>query len=412
MRRPTPLNVSKQERHTIDFRRDLTPIIEAKCVRCHDAKNVAGGLDLSEGDKLVFQHLALRPDSASRIDAAIFNKAYLNLSANATSRVGKLIFPGMARNSPLIWRLYGHSPVYDAKVNQCPPDKPLTDEEQAKFALWVDLGAQWDNLPGEDPYINYSREESRKLAGDAKRAVPTEITDAVVATQTRCMECHNLSKPLAARKTPDEWKETVNKMSAKRKGWIKPQEAELITGFLAQITQNAGLIRDWKVCGPFDNRNGAGIRNRYGPEQEIDFSESYPGKDGKAVTWKDVNLKNPTAVLNFESVLGRMDQATAYAATTIHSDVEKVVYLRISGDDMFEVIVDGKKVLQRLMQQPFRYDDNMLAITLKNGENTILVKVHNQKGPWRLRARLTESPRPVAMAAVLGKSLAVGGGAE
>jgi hypothetical protein len=92
--------------------------------------------------------------------------------------------------------------------------------------------------------------------------------------------------------------------------------------------------------------------------------------------------------------------------------VEKVVYLRISGDDMFEVIVDGKKVLQRLMQQPFRYDDNMVAVTLKSGENTLLVKVHDQKGPWRLRARLTESPRPVAMAAVLGKALAVGGGGE
>jgi hypothetical protein len=68
---------------------------------------------------------------------------------------------------------------------------------------------------------------------------------------------------------------------------------------------------------------------------------------------------------------------------------------------MFEVIVDGKKVLQRLMQQKFLYDDDMVAIALKKGENTILVKVHDQYGPWRLRARLTESPNPAATAAVL-----------
>jgi hypothetical protein len=190
-------------------------------------------------------------------------------------------------------------------------------------------------------------------------------------------------------------------MSEKRKGWIKPKEAELIAGFLAQATEDAGLIRDWKVCGPFDNRNGAGIRNVHGPENEIDFTKSYAGKGDKPAAWKDVSLKDPTAILNFESVLGRLDWATAYAATTIHSEVDKTVYLRISGDDMFEVIVDGKKVLQRLMQQKFLYDDDMVAIELKKGDNTILVKVHDQYGPWRLRVRLTESPDPAATAAVL-----------
>jgi hypothetical protein len=43
-----------------------------------------------------------------------------------------------------------------------------------------------------------------------------------------------------------------------------------------------------------------------------------------------------------------------------------------------------------------------MAIALKKGENTILVKVHDQNGPWLMRARLTESPSPVAKAAVLG----------
>ncbi len=401
MRRPTPLNVPQEERYTVDFRRDLTPIIEAKCVGCHDAEKTAGGLDLSEGNKLAFQHLALGPDRATRVDAAIFNKAYLNLSVNATSKLGKLIFPGMARKSPLIWRLYGHSPIYDAEVNQCPPTEPLSDDEKAKFALWIDLGAQWDNLPGEDPHINYSRDESRKLAGEMKQTSPEEITDAIAATQTRCMECHDLTRPLAARKTPAEWKECVNTMSEKRKGWIKPKEAELIAELLARISEDAGLIRDWKVCGPFDNRNGVGIRNAHGPEKELDFTKTYPGKDGKPVAWKDVSLKDPTAVLDFESTLGRMDWATAYATTTIHSEVDKTVYLRISGDDMFEVIFDGKKVLQRLMQQRFQYDDDIVAIALKKGDNTILIKVHDQYGPWRLRARLTESQSPTATAAVL-----------
>lgn len=408
-RRPTPLNVAREQRYTIDFRRDLTPIIEEKCVRCHDANQAAGDLDLSEGDKLVFQRLALARDRASRVDAAVFNKAYLNLSANANSRLGKLIFPGMARKSPLIWRLHGHSPLYDAKVNQCPPDEPLTAEEKAKFALWVDLGAQWDNLPGEDAYVHFNREESRKLAAQASGAIPAEITEGSVATEMRCMECHDLSKPLAARKTADEWQELVTAMSEKRKGWIKPNEAELIASFLGEITQDAGLIREWKVCGPFENRNGAGIRNEYGPETESDFTKSYPGKGDQSAVWKEVSLKNPTAVLDFESVLGRMDQATAYAAATVRSASDQVVYLRISGDDMFAVIVNGQRVRQRLMPQPFGYDDDVMAINLKQGDNTVLVKVHDQYGPWRMRARLTESPSPTSAAAKLAPTPSIAG---
>ncbi len=155
------------------------------------------------------------------------------------------------------------------------------------------------------------------------------------------------------------------------------------------------------TCITFDNRNGAGIRTQHELETEIDFTKTYAGKGDKPAAWKDVSLKDPTAVLNFQSHLGRSDWATAYAATTIHSAVDKTVYLRSSGEDMFEVIVDGKKVLQRLMQQKLLYDDDMVAIALKKGENTILVKVHNQYGPWRLRARLTESSNPTATAAVL-----------
>ena len=152
---PINLNPPAEQRQTIDFRRDLTPIIENRCVSCHNEDRLAGGLDLSAGDQLVYQRMAHHYDGASRFRAAVFNKAYLNLSAAATSRLGKYIHPGFARKSPLVWRLFGHSALYDAAVNQCPPGAPLSDEERAKFVLWVDLGAQWDNLPGPDEFLSY-----------------------------------------------------------------------------------------------------------------------------------------------------------------------------------------------------------------------------------------------------------------
>ena len=95
---PINLNTPVEQRQTIDFRRDLTPIIEARCAGCHNEDQLAGGLDLSEGDQLVYQRMAHRTDGSSPFRAAVFNKAYLNLSTEATGRLGKFIHPGFAQN--------------------------------------------------------------------------------------------------------------------------------------------------------------------------------------------------------------------------------------------------------------------------------------------------------------------------
>ncbi len=395
--RPVSLNIPPEKRHTIDFRRDITPIVEKKCVSCHNAKKAEAGLDLSEGDKLVYQRVTDRLSGASRIRSAIFNKAYLNLNAAASAKLGKHVFPGLARKSPLIWRLNGHSVLYNAKVNQCPPDAPLSAEEKAKFALWVDLGAQWDNLPGNDELISYSREESAKLAAAHDKTIPKIYTNAQAAVETRCIECHSLKKTLGERKTLAEWKETVEEMRGKRKTWIKPEEVELLAGYLSKVTEDAGLIRDWKICGPFENNGALGIRTALGPEQSLDFGATYPGKSNKPATWKTIEVKNETAIINFETHYGKMDRATAYAYTTVTSDRDKMATLRISGDDMFEVFLNGEKILQRLMAQPFEYDKDAVPVQLVKGENHLLIKVHDNYSAWKLRARLTETDRPASL---------------
>lgn len=398
---PINLNIPAEQRQTIDFRRDLTPIIEARCASCHNADQLAAGLDLSEGDQLVYQRMAHRSDGSSRFRAAMFNKAYLNLSSNATGRLGKLIHPGFARKSPLIWRLFGHSALYDAAVNQCPPGAPLSDEERAKFVLWVDLGAQWDNLSGPDEYLSYDAKHSHELAVADEKTILDIHTEPMLATETRCTECHTLTRALAQRKTPEQWQETVAKMRDKRKDWIKAEEVDLIANYLAEITADAGLLRHWKICGPFENASGEALRTVLGPEQSLDFTAEYPGRDKQPATWKDVELADDTAILDFEAHFGNLDRAAAFAYTKVTSDTERMVSFRLSGDDMFELFVNGEKVLQRLVEQPFDYDQDTLPVRLVAGENHILVKVYDIHGPWRLRARLTETSQPASLAAHL-----------
>lgn len=160
MKKPSiPLTLPPKRRRTVDFRRDLMPIIEQKCVGCHDSRGTPPRLD--GGLKLV-----------SRGKQAHFNRAYLNLLAkqpsagpDGTSNGGaaecgsrRYVTPGKARTSPLIWHLFGRNlarpwdgRVADQKATPIPnvPDEvePLTELERRTFAEWVDMGALWDGVP-------------------------------------------------------------------------------------------------------------------------------------------------------------------------------------------------------------------------------------------------------------------------
>jgi hypothetical protein len=146
------LNIDKLR--TIDFRRDLQPIIDAKCANCHGA---AQGPNMSGSTDLV---------SVSGI--AAFSKAYNSLLAPQRGKDrnlgGRYVHPSSAINSLLIWRLY-EEPLsqFEPRNNPFPRegrvmhDKLLTPEERFMFVEWVDMGAQWDNIQGPDPYPGYRR---------------------------------------------------------------------------------------------------------------------------------------------------------------------------------------------------------------------------------------------------------------
>ncbi len=121
------LTLAPEKRRTVDFRRDVMPVLAAKCANgaCHAA-----------GSKLPLK----TPEAA-----------YKALLAPA----GKYVSPGKARTSPVIWSIHGRNTsrpwdrVAAAPVSPMPPagSKPLTAEEKRAIVEWIDLGAHWDALP-------------------------------------------------------------------------------------------------------------------------------------------------------------------------------------------------------------------------------------------------------------------------
>lgn len=147
-----------EKRRTVDFRRDVMPVLRNKCGKCHGPEGKKPLLALPAGEK------AQTPLGFNRIYEGLF--AGFSLKAEQRSG-GRYIFPGKARLSPLAWSLAGRmlAKPWDkapgTAVKKMPPkDSPaLTDEEKALIMLWLDMGAHWDGNMKDTPSETASKKK-------------------------------------------------------------------------------------------------------------------------------------------------------------------------------------------------------------------------------------------------------------
>ncbi|HYM10292.1 MAG TPA: ankyrin repeat domain-containing protein [Bryobacterales bacterium] len=101
----------------VDFRRDVQPILKARCYECHGASLQMSGFRLDR-----------------RRDA---------MKGGTIAVIG----PGNAAGSRLYWKLVGNR-----FGPQMPPTGPLKPEQIGIIKAWIDQGAEWpDDLSGETP---------------------------------------------------------------------------------------------------------------------------------------------------------------------------------------------------------------------------------------------------------------------
>lgn len=138
-----------EKRMRVDFRRDLLPVIAAKCAGCHDAAGSpprldvppqASGPESADGARRVYEALLAPQDASAKTGQA------------SQANWGKYVHPGRARTSPLVWHLMGRNtsrrwdgPWAERPAKPIEPGRlpPLTEEERRQFILWIDLGAPW-----------------------------------------------------------------------------------------------------------------------------------------------------------------------------------------------------------------------------------------------------------------------------
>ncbi|MGL5001869.1 MAG: hypothetical protein ACRDAM_02905, partial [Casimicrobium sp.] len=161
----------------VEFHRDIKPILQAKCVSCHQGTGAPKGLryddnSIVDGFDNTYNRLANNTAATYGLRSMLNSGEYRG--ANASRYIRKF----QSRRSLLIWKIFGQrldgwtnadhpseSVPGDASTlpagtnrsavdidfvgTQMPPPSSgitLTDEEKLKFVRWIDLGAPVDSL--------------------------------------------------------------------------------------------------------------------------------------------------------------------------------------------------------------------------------------------------------------------------
>jgi len=183
----------------------------------------------------------------------------------------------------------------------------------------------------------------------------------------------------------------------------------LLWAGVAQAEKPEGFIKTWLLCGPFPNPPNkpavpgeehiydhtppcVGLDTDYlaqhGGEAKIvpHAGMTHTKKDGTKVKWFEYTSDLDKVV--FRKAIARTPNHVAYAFATVQVAEPGPCLLALGSDDGVRVWVNGEQVHYKLLKRPIREDDDLVPVTLKKGENRILVKVEQGWGGWGFILRL------------------------
>ncbi|RKU18683.1 hypothetical protein C6503_09100 [Candidatus Poribacteria bacterium] len=155
--------------------------------------------------------------------------------------------------------------------------------------------------------------------------------------------------------------------------------------------QNTGFITQdsWWILGPFDNTDGIGYETAYIPEDltQIDPATIYNGIDGQ-ISWEKSVDRTLDGYVDLDK---DVDWRVAYAFATVISPDARQVQLRFDSDDQGKVWLNGEEAHAHTRTRQAEIDRDIIPVTLKSGENSILVKICEEERDWGFYLRITDT---------------------
>ncbi|MBI2933042.1 MAG: DUF5110 domain-containing protein [Planctomycetes bacterium] len=160
------------------------------------------------------------------------------------------------------------------------------------------------------------------------------------------------------------------------------------------IKRQEKFLRFWNVVGPFPFQRDAELaRQVCAPERSVvDLAATYADADGLTVGWKKAEV-DANGLIDLRQPFNR-NESLAYAITYLFSDEAQAVTFHLNSDDGIEAWLNGRKIHSNHTLRPVDHSPDVVKGTLKEGVNTLLLKVSNGDGGWSFKAAV-EASKPL-----------------
>jgi hypothetical protein len=155
-------------------------------------------------------------------------------------------------------------------------------------------------------------------------------------------------------------------------------------GETVDVAAQFGFLMRWQLIGPFENTGDCGYDVAYGPEQDAEPANEYPGKAG-AVTWIDHTTQHEYGIVDLNAALGKHKGAIAYARAEFQVDNACDAEFRLGCITGNKIWLNGELLTANHVYHAGTYIDQYVGRgRLRAGRNVILLKIaqNEQTDSW------------------------------
>ncbi|MAG92296.1 MAG: hypothetical protein CMJ48_00880 [Planctomycetaceae bacterium] len=153
------------------------------------------------------------------------------------------------------------------------------------------------------------------------------------------------------------------------------------------IPQHFGFLTNWKIVGPFNNRDKVGFATVYPPEKKIDLAATHEGQLGE-VKWSRYSTDDDFGILDVAKQIKNYKGSVMYATTEFESAAAQDVDIRLGTPNSWKLWLNGKLLFDREeYHRGMEVDQYQVKAHLKAGRNVLLLKVcqNEQTDKWAQR---------------------------
>ncbi len=150
-----------------------------------------------------------------------------------------------------------------------------------------------------------------------------------------------------------------------------------------------GYINRWWLVGPFPWNPQHGFEPEFIGEPEVSVEDSYT-VNGQTLRWERHESEDAAALFDLTAHIAPAENVVAFAYAEIEVAEGGPAQLRLGSDDGARVWVNQEEVFQIDADRGYDIDQNIVALTLRDGRNVILTQITQLLGGWAFTVRLTE----------------------